>query len=44
LRERGFEDRDLDRIHGPVGLDLGGRRPAEIALAILAEIVAVQNE
>jgi xanthine dehydrogenase accessory factor len=44
LRERGFRDEDLARIHGPVGLDLGGRRPAEIALAILAEIVAVQNE
>ncbi len=44
LRDRGFCDEDLARIHGPVGLDLGGRRPAEIALAILAEIVAVQNE
>jgi xanthine dehydrogenase accessory factor len=43
LRERGFHDDDLARIHGPVGLDLGGRRPAEIALAIAAEIVAVQN-
>jgi xanthine dehydrogenase accessory factor len=44
LEEKGFRDEDLDRIHGPVGLDLGGRRPAEIALAILAEIVAAQNE
>jgi xanthine dehydrogenase accessory factor len=44
LRDRGFENVDLARIHGPVGLDLGGRRPAEIALAILAEIIAVQNE
>jgi xanthine dehydrogenase accessory factor len=43
LTEKGFEDEDLARIHGPVGLDLGGRRPAEIALAILAEMVAVQN-
>lgn len=43
LMERGFDAQDLARIHGPVGLDLGGRRPAEIALAILAEIVAVQN-
>ena len=43
LRERGFDDQALARIHGPVGLDLGGRRPAEIALAILAEIVAEQN-
>ena len=43
LRERGFTDEDLARIHGPVGLDLGGRRPAEIALAILAEIVEARN-
>jgi xanthine dehydrogenase accessory factor len=43
LREKGFTEKELARIHGPVGLNLGGRRPAEIALAILAEIVAVQN-
>jgi xanthine dehydrogenase accessory factor len=30
----------LDRLRGPVGLDLGGRQPAETALAIMAEIVA----
>jgi len=43
LREKGFDEQDLTRIHGPVGLDLGGRRPPEIAVAILAEIVAAQN-
>jgi xanthine dehydrogenase accessory factor len=43
LRERGFGDAHLARIHGPIGLDLGGRKPAEIALAIVAEIVAVQH-
>jgi len=43
LREVGFSEAELARIHGPVGLDLGGREPAEIALAILAEIVAVQH-
>jgi len=43
LREMGFGETDLARIHGPVGLDLGGREPAEIALAILAEIVAVRH-
>jgi xanthine dehydrogenase accessory factor len=43
LREKGFDHEDLARIHGPVGLDLGGRQPAEIALAILAEIVAERN-
>lgn len=43
LKEKGFSSEDLARIHGPVGLDLGGREPAEIALAILAEVVAVRN-
>ena len=42
LRERGFTDEDLARIHGPVGLDLGDA-PEEIALGILAEIVAHRN-
>ncbi len=40
LREAGVSDEDLDRLRGPVGLDLGGRAPAETALAILAEVVA----
>ena len=31
---------DLDRLRGPIGLDLGGRSPAETALAIMAEVVA----
>jgi xanthine dehydrogenase accessory factor len=43
LRERGFDKEELARIHGPVGLDLGGESPAEIALAIMAEIVAVRH-
>jgi xanthine dehydrogenase accessory factor len=33
---------DLDRLRSPVGLDLGGRAPAETALAIMAEIVAAR--
>ncbi len=38
LAAQGIAPRDLDKIHGPVGLDLGGRLPAEIAVAILAEM------
>jgi xanthine dehydrogenase accessory factor len=40
LRAQGVSDGDLARLHGPIGLDLGGRAPAETALAILAEVVA----
>ncbi len=43
LWEAGFSEGELARIHGPIGLDLGGRKPAEIALAILAEIIAVNH-
>jgi len=34
---------EIARLHGPIGLDLGGKSPAEIAVAIVAEIVAVKN-
>jgi len=43
LLEAGFTEVELARIHGPLGLNLGGREPAEIALAIMAEIVAVRR-
>ena len=34
---------EIARLHGPIGLDLGGRTPAEIAVSILAEIIAVRH-
>jgi xanthine dehydrogenase accessory factor len=34
---------EIDRLHGPIGLDLGCRTPAEIAVSVMAEIVAVRN-
>lgn len=42
LRASGVGEETLARLHGPVGLDLGGREPGEIALAILSEIVAAR--
>jgi xanthine dehydrogenase accessory factor len=44
LLAEGLTEDDLARLHGPIGLDLGGREPGEMALAILAEIVAERND
>ncbi len=44
LLEAGLTQAQIDRLHAPIGLDLGGRTPAEIALSIMAEIVAVRNK
>ncbi len=40
LTEAGFAEADIARIHAPVGLDLGGRAPAEIAVSIMAQVIA----
>jgi xanthine dehydrogenase accessory factor len=39
LQEAGFTDAQIGRIQAPVGLDLGGRQPAEIAVSIMAEVI-----
>lgn len=43
LGDEGYTADELARIHSPIGLDLGGKASADVALAILAEIVAVNN-
>lgn len=42
LKSQGFNETDIARVHGPIGLDLGGRSPAETALAIMAQVTAVR--
>lgn len=41
LREAGVSEEELRRVHAPVGLEIGAESPAEIALAIAAQLVAV---
>jgi xanthine dehydrogenase accessory factor len=43
MAKRGVPADQLERVHGPVGLDIGGRSAEEMALSILAEIIAVRN-
>ena len=44
LRARGFDERALGRLHGPIGLAIGARSPAEIATAVTAQITATLRE
>lgn len=43
LRESGAAEERIDKVHAPVGLDIGAVTPEEVALAIMAEIVAVRR-
>jgi xanthine dehydrogenase accessory factor len=43
LRQAGVAEADIERIHAPIGLDIGAQGAAEIALSIMAEITAVQR-
>ncbi len=43
LREKGISEDALQRVHAPVGLDIGAISPAELAVSIIAEIIAVRR-
>lgn len=43
LLDEGFTEADLDRVHCPVGIDIGGETPEEIAVSIIAEMIQVRS-
>lgn len=44
LSDLGFSAEELDRLHAPIGLPLGGREPAEIAVSICAQLIQVRSQ
>ena len=44
LQQLGLNATQLDRLHGPVGLDIGSHTPAEIAIAIIADLIKMRNQ
>jgi xanthine dehydrogenase accessory factor len=43
LLDEGLTESQINRLYGPIGLDLGGRTPEEIALAVMGQVVAARN-
>ncbi|MDQ3905924.1 MAG: XdhC family protein, partial [Actinomycetota bacterium] len=43
LRAAGITEEELARLHGPMGLDLGASTPAETAVSLVAEVIAVRR-
>jgi xanthine dehydrogenase accessory factor len=43
LLEQGHSEKDINRIHSPVGLELNAETPEEIAVSIMAEIIMLKN-
>lgn len=43
LRDEGLSEEEVGRLHSPIGIDIGGREPEEIALSIAAQLIAVRE-
>jgi xanthine dehydrogenase accessory factor len=43
LRQAGLDEAAIARLHAPIGLDIGGKAPWEVAVAVLAEIIAART-
>ena len=44
LLEKGFSEKEIEKIHSPIGVDIKAKSPKEIALSIMGEVIKVKNE
>ncbi|MFQ5629446.1 MAG: XdhC family protein [bacterium] len=44
LKEAGLSEEQIARLHAPIALKIGARSPAEIAMSIMAEVIAIQRK
>ena len=44
LLAEGFTNEELDRVHAPIGIDIGSETPAEIAISIAAQLIQIRAE
>jgi len=44
LKASNFSSDEINRIHGPIGLDIGAKSPQEIAISIISEIISIRNK
>jgi len=43
LKQQGFSDAELARVHAPIGLPIGSQTPFEIAVSIMAELISIHK-
>ena len=44
LKKSNFSENEINRIHGPIGLDIGAKSPQEIAISIISEIISTRSK
>jgi xanthine dehydrogenase accessory factor len=44
LKQKGYSEEQLSRLHAPIGLPIGSQTPDEIAVSIMAEIISINSQ
>jgi xanthine dehydrogenase accessory factor len=44
MKESGFDEKDIEKVHAPIGLHIHAETPQEIAVSIVAELIKIRGE